>query len=220
MNTDKVTLSYESPLRDAQKEDTRRRILDAAATLIETVSPAGLSFAAIAQQAGVRERTVYRHFATKDALLEAMWAGLDPRIGIKSFPANEAELIAFPAQVFPAFDDSEQMMRAMWASPQGRDFRLSVNERRKAAIRKSVAPALDGLPSREAAWLTAAVQLLYSGAAWMTMKDYWGFSGAEAGRASSLAIRLLLEGARRRAADQNDAAKAPKQGRRKTGETP
>ena len=219
MNTSKVTSSYESPLRDAQKEETRRRILDAAGALIETMSPAGLSFAAVAKQAGVQERTVYRHFATKDALLEALWAWLDPRIGIKSFPQSESELIAFPEQVFPGFDDNEQLMRAMWASPQGRDFRLSVNDRRKAAIRKSVADSLQGLPPREAAWLTAAVQLLYSGAAWMTMKDYWGFSGAEAGRASSFAIRLLLEGARLRAMDRNDAPPAPKMGKKKTGET-
>ena len=216
MNTATLTSGYESPLRDAQKEETRKRILDAAAALIETVSPNGLSFAAIAKQAGVQERTVYRHFPTKDALLESLWGWMDPRIGIKSFPQSEEELVAFPARVFPAFDDNEQLMRAFWSSPQGREFRLGMNDKRKAAIRKSVSAATEEMDPREAAWLTAAVQLLYSGAAWMTMKDYWGFSGDEAGKASSFVIGLLMKAARERAAETRGAGKR----RKTTGERP
>ncbi len=193
-----MTSVYESPLREAQKEDTRKRILDAAVSLIENADPAGLSFAAIAKAAGVQERTVYRHFPTKDALIEQLWTWLDPRIGVGSFPDSEDELIAFPRRVFEAFDDNENLMRAMWMSPQGREFRLKVNERRQAAIRKAVAKAVKDLPRKEAAAITAVAQLLYSGTAWMTMKDYWGFTGKQAGEASSLAISLLLEAARRR----------------------
>ena len=198
MNTATVTSTYQSPLRDAQKEQTRKRILDAAVGLIENADPAGLSFAAIAKAAGVQERTIYRHFPTKDALIEQLWTWLDPRIGIGSFPVTEEELIAFPARVFEAFDDNENLMRAMWQSPQGREFRLKVNDRRQAAIRKSVEAAVKNLPRKEAAAITAVAQLLYSGTAWMTMKDYWGFSGKQAGEASSLALSMLLEAARRR----------------------
>mgnify|MGYP001380042071 CR=1 FL=1 len=198
MNTATVTSTYQSPLRDAQKEQTRKRILDAAVSLIENADPAGLSFAAIAKAAGVQERTIYRHFPTKDALIEQLWTWLDPRIGIGSFPVTEEELIAFPARVFDAFDDNENLMRAMWQSPQGREFRLKVNDRRQAAIRKSVEAAVKNLPRKEAAAITAVAQLLYSGTAWMTMKDYWGFSGKQAGEASSLALSMLLEAARRR----------------------
>ena len=204
MNAETLTSGYESPLREAQKEETRRRILDAAGRLIETLNPSGLSFAAIAKEAGVQERTVYRHFATKDDLIDALWVWLDPRIGIRSFPQSEQELLAFPLRVFPGFDDNENLMRAMWTSPQGREIRLKVNPQRQAAIRKSVAEAVKGLSRREAAQITAAAQLLYSGAAWLTMKDYWGFSGKEAGEASALALKLLLEGARRRAGEKRE----------------
>lgn len=199
MNTGPLTSNYESPLRDAQKEETRRRILDAAGSLLADGKLGSLSFASVARAAGVQERTVYRHFPSKDDLLEALWSWMDPRIGFKSFPQNADELIAFPKRVFPAFDDNASLMRALWTSEQGREFRLRVNAQRQKAMRTSVAEAVDGLPAKEAAAVTAVAQLLYSGAAWLTMKDYWGFSGEQAGEASSLALGLLLEGARRRA---------------------
>lgn len=214
MNTDSLTSSYDSPLRAAQKEETRRRILDAAGRLIETQSPAGLSFGAIAREAGVQERTVYRHFPTKDALMAALWQWLDPRIGARSFPASEADLVALPLSVFPAFDEHEHLVRAMWTTPQGRDIRLAANPKRKAAMRAAVAAAVEGLAPGEAAAITAAAQLLYSAAAWMTMKDYWGMDGTAAGRASSLALSLLLKGARDRAAASAAAPRRP----RKTGD--
>lgn len=40
--------------------------------------------------------------------------------------------------------------------------------------------------------LGAVAQLLDSAFAWIVMKDFWGLSGAEAGRAASEAIAALL----------------------------
>jgi glycosyltransferase involved in cell wall biosynthesis len=60
--------------RDRQREETREQILRAVGAQLETRSLEDLSFAEIARDAGVGERTVYRHFPTKEALLGAFWA--------------------------------------------------------------------------------------------------------------------------------------------------
>lgn len=190
---------YESPLREEQKAETRRRILAAAERLMQDAELGEMTFGAIAREAGVQERTVYRHFATKGDLLDALWEALDPRIGTASFPADERDLVERPRRVFAAFDDNENLMRAFWSTPQGREFRLRVNDQRKASIRKAVSEAVKDLPANEARWITAVAQLLYSGAAWQTMKDYWGFTGEEAGKASSFVLQLMFDAARRRA---------------------
>ena len=195
----KAAAKYESPLRDEQKAETSRRIVAAAERLMQDTNLGELTFAAVAREAGVQERTVYRHFATKDELLDALWDALDPRIGTGSFPQSQSELVEAPRRVFRAFDDNENLMRAFWSTPQGREFRLRVNDKRKAAIRKAVADAVKDLPANEARWITATAQLLYSGATWQTMKDYWGFSGEEAGKASSFMLQLIFDAARRRA---------------------
>src|SRR4051812_41716382 len=61
-------------LRERQRAETRQQILRAVGHQLETRSLEDLSFAEIARDAGVGERTVYRHFPTKEALLGAFWA--------------------------------------------------------------------------------------------------------------------------------------------------
>jgi glycosyltransferase involved in cell wall biosynthesis len=61
-------------LRDQQREETREQILRAVGRQIETNPIEDLSFADVAKDAGVGERTVYRYFPTKESLLGAFWA--------------------------------------------------------------------------------------------------------------------------------------------------
>jgi AcrR family transcriptional regulator len=196
MNSEAVTSNYYSPLRQEQKEATRQRILDAAGRLMADRGLEDLSFTAIAKEAGVKERTVYRHFANKSMLLEGLWGWYQRRINYGPIAETEQDLLEKPLRTFVGFDENDKLTRALWSSPQGRDFRLSNVAERKAGIKKAIAGATRHLPSRQAKWLAAAIHVLYSGAAWATMKDYWGLSGTDAGRASALAIELLLNAAR------------------------
>jgi AcrR family transcriptional regulator len=190
-----LTSTYESPLRAEQKEATRQRILEAAGRLMQNGSLEEFSFAAIAEEAGVKERTVYRHFPSRSALVEALCAWYARRVRY-DIPRTEAELIAVPQQVFPGFAANEQLTRALWSSPQGRAFRLSDVEKRKRGIKVATAGSLRHLPPRQAKWLAAVLHVLITSATWQTLKDYWGLSAEEAGKASSLAIELLLRAAR------------------------
>jgi len=70
--------------RGQQKAQTEARILDAAGQLLEDGRLDEAPYAEIARLAGVGERTVYRHFPTRDALMGAFWTrlqteGLPPR---------------------------------------------------------------------------------------------------------------------------------------------
>ena len=187
---------YQSPLRAEQKEATRRRILDAAGHLMEDRGLEEFSFAEIATEAGVKERTVYRHFPNKGALIEGLCAWYLEQVRYGEFARTEADLLAKPLQIFPAWDANERLARALWSSPQGREFRLSNVEERKDGIKAAVAGAVRGLPPRQARWIAAICHVLLSSATWQTMKDYWGLSGEEAGKASAMAMELLLNAVR------------------------
>jgi glycosyltransferase involved in cell wall biosynthesis len=60
--------------RDRQREETREQILRAVGRQLESGSLEDLNFAEVAKDAGLGERTVYRHFPTKEALLGAFWS--------------------------------------------------------------------------------------------------------------------------------------------------
>ena len=69
-----MTRKYELKRRAERQERTRQRIVEAALQLHGTVGPARTTISAIAERAGVRRMTVYRHFPDERALFEACTA--------------------------------------------------------------------------------------------------------------------------------------------------
>ena len=72
---------YRMKRRAELEEETRRRITESAVALHEEVGPAQTSITAIAELAGVRRSTVYRHFPDEDTLFAACsshWRALNP----------------------------------------------------------------------------------------------------------------------------------------------
>src|SRR5262245_38587207 len=72
---------YRMIRRAALEEETRRRITESAVELHEEVGPARTSISAIAERAGVRRSTVYRHFPDEETLFAACsshWRAANP----------------------------------------------------------------------------------------------------------------------------------------------
>ena len=62
---------YRMTRRAELEAETRMRITESAAALHETLGPARTTVSAIAEHAGVRRSTVYRHFPDEEALFDA-----------------------------------------------------------------------------------------------------------------------------------------------------
>jgi len=72
---------YRMKRRAELEEHTRRRITESAVALHQEVGPAQTSISAIAERAGVRRSTVYRHFPDEDTLFAACsshWRAANP----------------------------------------------------------------------------------------------------------------------------------------------
>jgi len=179
-------------LRDGYREETRTRILDAAVAQLAVSELEGLTMAGVAAQAGVTERTVFRHFASRDALIAAVWPRMQARVRSDGFPRTAEALIATPTKLFPAFDEEEGLVRASAFSAAGREVRAAADPQRRAAMRDAVQDAFPDLAEPELTRLAAIVQLIDSAYAWAVMKQHWGLTGAEAGQAASEALAVLL----------------------------
>jgi AcrR family transcriptional regulator len=75
------TRPYRMKRRAELEEQTRRRITESAVELHQELGPARTSISAIAERAGVRRSTVYRHFPDEEALFGACsshWRAANP----------------------------------------------------------------------------------------------------------------------------------------------
>jgi AcrR family transcriptional regulator len=79
---------YRKKRRAELERETRRRITESAVTLHGTVGPSRTSMSAVADRAGVRRSTLYRHFPDEGALFEACgahWMQANPRPDLDSW---------------------------------------------------------------------------------------------------------------------------------------
>lgn len=84
---------YRMRRRAESQDDTRRRIAESAVALHATLGPARTSISAVAEHAGVRRATVYRHFPDEAALFEACtahWAAANPAPDLATWAAIDA----------------------------------------------------------------------------------------------------------------------------------
>lgn len=185
-------------VRDTRSQAVRDRVLDGVAALLERGD--ALTFANVAKTAGVPERTVYRHFPTREALLKAVFEWSNRKIGFDGkLPVDCETAVALVRKVFPGFDEIAPVIRELLIAPEGLTARKTdIGKRRRAAmdVVRREAPGLGRVATRRVA---AALQMLTTAAAWQTLRDYWDMDGEEAGESAALAIELLLAGARSRA---------------------
>jgi AcrR family transcriptional regulator len=191
------TRPYRSQLRDEQQQQTRERILEAAIGLIAEDGLAELTVPGVAERAGVSLRTVYRHFPTKDDLIDSVGEFRDAQFGVSGPPSSIEELLENTPALFEGFAARDDLVRAADVSAAGRQIHDRARRRRATALRRIFEEVTGDLSPAEARRLVATVQVLWSTRAWLTLHDNWEMDGREAGRAAQWAIATLVEEARR-----------------------
>lgn len=187
--------AYHSPLRASQAAATRERIVAACVALMK--QGADLTYASVAAEAEVQERTVYRHFPKKDDLEAALWTWIVQRLTHADFAArNEEQLIAAMQESFAGFDADAPLIQAMLHSPQGLDVRRRQQPVRRAMFEACVDSAVPGVPSPVRERAAAVLQVLYSAASWDLLRSFWDMDATEAADVIDLGIRSLLSGLR------------------------
>lgn len=202
--------SYVSPVREARARETRERILQGVAAWFQQDAPEAFTLEAIAREAGVERRTVFRHFATKEELLAAFWQWINARITPQILPGTLQALIAAPRETFARFDAEEGVIRASLHTAAGRAMRLQAVPARRQAFRQVLRDATRGARATDRRRLEAVIHALYSASAWEAMRDYAGVSGTQAGDAASWAMQSLVDAVRGHAGDAvRGASRAP-----------
>lgn len=193
--TSKVTESSMN-LRQSNAAHTRRLVLDALRAEMLENPAADVSFDRLSERSGVNRRTLFRHFASKEALLAAFWADMNASLGMRVWPESVADLTTLPPALFAGLDRIAPLVDAAHAGGAARDMRLQARPERQARFRAALAPVTRGLADDRAEDLTAVVQLLFSATAAMSLRENWDLRGERAGKAVSWAIAALIQAAK------------------------
>ena len=185
---------YRSPLREKQADATRTQILEALIDMVNEVGASDLNIKDLAKRAGVSERTVYRHFADRRALVDGLFDHIDERADWPDLARIEHvdRLPAILTKSYLSYDDHERETRALVLLnlDPGRTARAS--QTHVTQFRELVARSFPHLAEEEAAGVGAMLNLLGSSRTWLRLLDGHGMSGRQSARFVGWAAELLL----------------------------
>lgn len=184
------TTHYVSPLRREQSDQTRSRIVDAALDLI-VGGVEGLTMQEVAKAAGVALRTVFRHFPTRDDLLDATWQAMQVRMGETPELETLDELTGFLPELFGRYGAMEDQIRGAMFAQTFVSSRQRLGSDRARKVRRAVAAQFTGGDERSRAMAASAAYTLTVPLVSIVLKEAFGLSSSEAARASAWAIRAL-----------------------------
>ncbi len=201
---------YESALRQRQEEETRALILQAFGEQVRASRAGEFSLPEVAARAGVSVRTLYRHFGSREGLLDALQAHAAAQV-TPSLPTSVDELLGLAPTLFATFDAHAPWVEAMVRSGPVSELRAAGKPRRVALFRALTAPLVEGLPQGDAAAVQALIKHLVSAETWLVLRRDFGVDGPTAGRAVARALRALVA----QLAEEHRATSPSRRARRK-----
>jgi AcrR family transcriptional regulator len=187
---------YEKRARAAQEQATRLRVIDAAIALHSTVGPARTTVSAIAERAGVRRATVYRHFPDERALFlgcSGAWRDRNPLPDPSTWAAiadPAARVEAALDALYRWYEQAEPMLSAVLRDKDAMPIIAELQAGRVAYladVEDGLAPGW-GARGKAATRLRAAIGLALDFFTWRTL-DERGLSRGEAVAVMSSAVR-------------------------------
>lgn len=185
---------YVSPVRRRQADQTRERIIVAGVELVRGFDSwdwSGLTFRAVAQRAGVGERTVYRHFPNERGLRDAIMARLGEEAGVDYEQLTLGDVGEVAARMFRslgAFAVSNVTSR-----PNDPTF-VAVDQTRREALLRAVAASRPELSEQQRLTLAASLDVLWGVPSYDRLVSAWRMSPDEAVAVLGWAIKRLTEG--------------------------
>lgn len=183
---------YDSPVRRERTARTRERILEAATELgrgLRSWDWAGVTVAAVAERAGVAERTVFRHFGGEAELRQETAARLEAEAGVLAAPVALAALPDLLRRLYAFLEQVPGVTTPGRADP----ALAAVDARRREALLASVAAGAPGLPDTAARRAAAVLDVLAGPGAYRRLAVAWELDGAAASAAAGWVAGLVVD---------------------------
>jgi AcrR family transcriptional regulator len=180
---------YDGTLRRRRAAETRERILDAGSELIHRTSVRDwkkLTVRAVAERAGVNERTVYRYFGSERGLRDAMLHRNEQEAGIELEGMRLEDVATVAAQIF---DHVAQYPRE--PRPPLDPTLMAAKDRQHQALLDAVATEVGRAPDPQQVTVAALLDALWSVASYERLVDGWSIDHVQAVNGIAWVIGLV-----------------------------
>jgi AcrR family transcriptional regulator len=181
---------YDSSKRREQAAGTRERVVAAGSELVRELPSwdwREVTFRAVAERAGVGERTVYRHFPTERHLHDAVMDRLEEEAGVSYDEVTLDDVPEVAALVFASLHGFAVRSEQMPADP---TFEAAV-ERRQGALRRSVEAAAPQWTDEQKETAAALLDVLWNLPSYERLVSGWEFDGDRATEALQWLIAMV-----------------------------
>jgi AcrR family transcriptional regulator len=185
---------YDNRLRRERAAQTRDRIVTAGAELVHASSIRdwhGVTIRAVAERAGVNERTVYRHFANEHALRDAVMQRLEHDVGIDLSELALGDVADAAARIF-RFVSSYPLD----APPELDPTLVEANRRQHDALLAAVKEHAARWPSTDRTLAAAMLDVLWAISSYERLVNDWQLERDDAIRAITWVIDLVQDAVR------------------------
>ena len=183
-----------SRLAQLRTDGTERLILDAALEVLREARVGELTVRGLARASGISERTIFRYFPDREALLDGIAADFTRRLGLPRDPESVEEILAAPRALYARFEAMAPLVRAMLDTEISQRIRKKGGHTRWVAVGRVVDRAFPRVPERDRKLAATNVRFYLSASTWNYYRRSFGLGLEDTIACAELAIRQALAG--------------------------
>jgi AcrR family transcriptional regulator len=180
---------YDSTLRQQRASETRDRIVAAGCELLAESSIRdwrGLTVRAVAERAGVNERTVYRHLTNERGLRDAVMQRMEEQAGIDLTAMRMEDIADVARRIF-----TEVSAHPLPPRPELDPTLTEASQRVRAALSRALEPPTEGWSDADRTVAAGMFDVLWGVAPYERLVGDWGLDPDQAVRGITWVMGLI-----------------------------
>lgn len=185
--------SYDNTTRQEKVEQSQTKIIEAMVQFLVERKGGDVKIDELAKRTKISQRTIFRFFTDKTALLEATDQYLQSYLQSSMAQVSEMSFIGFAKNVFSIFDRNEGLVMAYMFSPFGQNARDLFRKKLNRILIERIQAERHFQMTKDRERKLALIVSLINAKLWYDIRTDFGYSGAEIGETVEWAINTLLE---------------------------
>jgi AcrR family transcriptional regulator len=186
-------MSNNASLVTRHTDATQKLILSSAIELLEKLSVNELTVRAVAKQAHISERTIFRYYASRDEFLNAVAVALEDYLHIPAPPTRIEELSGYARMLYGRFEEKAEFVKTSLHTEMFERMRQGSGHERWQAVQAIIQAYAPHRSERDRKIAAANIRYYLSASTWYYYRFYYKFSLEESIDSTERAVQLAIQ---------------------------